>query len=343
MESERRKVQLTGKSTYIISIPKKWAVEMGIKEGDELVIEKQDGLLRISPKAVKRANKTGEVTLKLSATEDPHAGARKVVSLYLVGYNVIRLQAEEERISAPQRETIKQFVRTKLVGMEITTDLPNEMVLQVLMSYPELSVKDALKRMCLIATSMKRDAISALENFDETLARDVIGRDDEVDRFGMYVIRQLKSAVQEQSLIKEIGLETPRDCLGYRLIAKIIERVSDHVVLIAQNILQMKGRVGRFLVKKIKEMDSFVSEIFEDAVKSLFEGDYEMAEKVIERGRALVEVEEGVVREVLRRASREHLIALRLIIESLRRIGEYGSDIAEIVLNLNATKMVEGR
>jgi len=338
---EKRKIQLTGGSTYILSLPKRWVVEMGIKEGDEVEMEKRDGSLVVflSPKRKEKS----EVVVKVSPDESPNALARRVISLYLVGCNVIRLKAKEGRISPAQREVLKNFVRTKLVGMEVITDLPGEMVLQVLMSYPELSVKDALKRMCLIAMSMREDVMEALESRNKELAKDVVVRDDEVDRFGMYIIRQLKSAVEDPRLIREIGLESGRECLGYRIVTKIVERVSDHLALVAQNLLQLKEEVPVEVVRSMKEMEKVAFSVFEDAVNALFEGDYLKAEKVMEKREEILSAEERVIREVLRRVKGEDLLALRLIIESLRRIGEYGSDIAEIVLNLNAFKMVGER
>ncbi|MEM2866663.1 MAG: phosphate uptake regulator PhoU [Candidatus Hadarchaeales archaeon] len=339
---EKRRIQLTGGSTYILSLPKRWAVEMGVKEGDEVEIEKRgDGSLVVflSP----RRGEKGEVTLKVSSEEDPYSLARKVVSLYLVGCNVIRLRAREGRISPAQREVLRSFVRTKLVGTEITTDLPGEMVLQVLMSYPELSVKDALRRMYLIAMSMREDAMAALEGSNAELARDVVARDDEVDRFGMYIIRQLKSAVEDPRIVKEIGLESGRDCLGYRIVTKIVERVSDHLVLLAQNVLQLKEKVPVEVVRRMREMEKVAFSVFEDAVNALFEGDYGKAEGAMGKREEILKAEERAIREALKRVSGEDLLALRLMVESLRRIGEYGSDIAEIVLNLNAFKMVEER
>lgn len=337
---ETRKIQLTGKSTYIVSLPKSWITEMGLKAGDGVSIQRQeDSSLLVLPRLPQKLEKAGEVKIRLSPKENPHAIARKVVSLYLLGYNVIRLIAGEGRISPTQREIIKRFVRTKLVGTEITTDLPSEITLQVLLSYPELSVKDALKRMCLIAASMQKDAITAFEKFDRGLARDVAMRDDEVDRFGMYVIRQLKSAVGDQRLIKEIGLTTARDCLGYRLTTKSVERIADHAAMIAQNVLQLKKPVESALLKKIITMNTFAATAFGSAVNSLFKEDYNSAERVIERGKAIRPLENRVVR-AFKKAPREDVIALRLMTESLRRIAEYSSDIAEIVLNLSAAKTI---
>ncbi len=334
---EIRKIQLTGKSTYIVSLPKRWITEMKLKAGDGLTIQRlKDSSLLILPKPPQKLERVGEVEVKFLPNEDPYKTARKIVSLYLLGYNVIRLTVDDGRISPTQRETIKRFVRTKLVGTEITTDLPNEMTLQILLSYPELSVKDAFRRMCLIARSMQKDAMTALEKLDRGLAKDVVQRDDEVDRFSMYVIRQLKSAVENQRLIKEIGLSTARDCLGYRLMTKSVERIADHAALVAKNVLQLKRAVKPTLFRKIIAMNTFAASMFEKAVESLFKEDYELAEKVIEREKSIRSLENRAVRYMLKKASREDVITLRLITESLRRMAEHSSDIAEIVLNLTA-------
>ncbi|MFW6176433.1 MAG: AbrB/MazE/SpoVT family DNA-binding domain-containing protein, partial [Thermoplasmatota archaeon] len=47
---ETRKVQITGGSTYIVSLPKSWVVEKEIDAGDSLILAPQeDGSIVVSP------------------------------------------------------------------------------------------------------------------------------------------------------------------------------------------------------------------------------------------------------------------------------------------------------
>jgi phosphate uptake regulator len=89
----------------------------------------------------------------------------------------------------------------------------------------------------------------------------------------------------------------------------------------------------------MKELSEFCSLVFQEASQALFRGDYSMADGVLARqGRAQTleaEIEKQIYRQNL---SPEDISGLRLILESLRRIGEYGADIAEIVLNLTVGK-----
>ena len=337
-KDEVRKVQVTGGSTYIVSLPKSWVTEMKIKPGDSVVIKKQENSsLQVFPPGIKWQKKPVEATIRVSPDDNPHKIARKVISLYLVGYNIIHLVATNSRISSPQREIVKNFIREKLVGIEVISDSAEKMTLQVLLSYPELSIKDALRRVCLIASSMQKDAISALEKLDKEIADEVIKMDNEVDRFSMYITRQIKSAVQDSRLIKEIGLENARDCLGYGLIVKSVERIADHASLIAEKVKLIKKSIGEEIIQDILAMSAFANSLLEKSVHALFKEDYEIAEEVIEQKDKIYNLEEEVVKSIFKI---QDAMNLRLITESLRRIAEYSSDISEIVLNLTAMNSI---
>jgi len=43
---ETRKIQFTGKSTYIISLPKQWITDLGLKQGDQVSVERK-GISRL--------------------------------------------------------------------------------------------------------------------------------------------------------------------------------------------------------------------------------------------------------------------------------------------------------
>ncbi|MEM3547262.1 MAG: phosphate uptake regulator PhoU [Candidatus Bathyarchaeia archaeon] len=228
----------------------------------------------------------------------------------------------------------------KIVGTEIISDSPKEMILKVLVGYPELSVESALRRMCLIASSMHEDSVKALIKLDKDLAKNVIDLDDEVDRFGFYIIRQLKAAVQSDRILKDIGLLSPRDCLGYRVVVKFVERIADHAARIAENVLSLDESLDRFILDEISRMSSFARSMFESSVESLFKRDYLLAEETISRAKKIALMEAEAIKAITEKTGKIISPALRMILESIRRTGEYSSDIAEIVLNLNVNQIL---
>lgn len=341
-KEEVRRIQLTGKSTYIISLPKRWVMDMNLKAGSQLAISRQsDASLILTPKELVKPVKLGEASVMISQKDDPNTIVRKIIALYLAGYSLIAVKAKDERVTSLQRNVIKNLVRNKLVGVEVVSDSHNEMKLQVLLSYPELSVESALRRMCLIAISMHEDAMQALRSLDEKLAKDVIMLDDEVDRFGLYIIRQLKAAVQSERILKDIGLESPRDCLGYRVIVKFVERIADHAVKIAENALLLDAAIDDPILGRMSEMSSLAVSVFNDSIKSLYKGDYQLADSVIDRARTITSIEGEVMKLIAaEKAETSKMLVVRMIVESVRRVAEYASDIAEVVLNLNVNQIV---
>jgi len=342
INEEARKIQLTGKSTYIVSLPKKWVESMNLRAGSQLVVSKQsDASLLLTPKELVKPTKLGEAIITVSQKDDPNTIMRKIVALYLVGYSFIRIKTKDERITSLQRSSIKDLTRKKLVGTEIISDSPNEMKLQILLSYPELSVESAMRRMCFIATSMHEDSMQALRDLNKKLAQDVIALDDEVDRFSLYIIRQLKAAVQNERILKDIGLSNPRDCLGYRVITKSVERIADHAVKIAENIFPLNERINDSVFQKIHEISSFARSVFDDSIKSLYKKDYLLADSVVAKAKTIASMENEAMRLIARKLETTQMSSVRMIVESVRRTAEYASDIAEIVLNLNVNTMVE--
>ncbi|MEM4312293.1 MAG: phosphate uptake regulator PhoU [Nitrososphaerales archaeon] len=331
-DREIRKIQFTGKSSYTLNIPKKWIEALGIKAGESLLLLKQsDNSILLIP-SKRFTNKTFEAILKIEREDKEESVIRKLISLYLIGYNYIKILSKD-RLTISQKQSIKETVRRRLMGTEIIEESLNSITLQVLFKLPELDIKDALKRMHLIALSMHRNVLLALEELNYDLAKDVIAMDDEVDRFNFYIIRQLKMTLNGDIPLKEMGFSSPRDCLGYRIIAKSIERIADHSVKIANSLLQIKEKLNYGILLDLKRLSDLSLKNFEDSMLSLFKRDLNLADEVINRVKNL----HGYGFEI--KDSRNSNLVL--IYEGIRRISEYSSDIAEIVINLGIEEFIK--
>ena len=331
-----RKLQITGGSTYIISLPKQWVTQMALTKGSTVTLVRQnDGSIALLPENLKKNEKPTETVIEVKAKENPDLIMRKIVSAYLVGYTILYLKAQKDRLDFTLRNAVKDFTRKKLVGTEIIADSPNEIVMKVLLSYPDLSVESALRRMCIITSSMHKDAMTALKDLDAELAREVIYMDDEVDRFSLYIIRQLKATVENPHTLKEIGLATARDCLGYRLITKSVERTADHAVQIAENVLTLKKPLESELFKQIESMSASAIAIFNETIDTLFTNNFQHANVNVQKAKQIAMRRTELMDSILERTDIEGTSHLSIIVESITRTAEYASDIAEVVLNLN--------
>jgi len=339
---ETRKLQITGGSTYVISLPKKWVTQNGLEKGSPLLIrQEENGGLEVVPPEIGKPEKSEEAFVRVSSDKSSESLIRKTVAVYLQGYNIIHIRAKDQKeILSTQRNAVKTFARNMLVGTEIVIDTSIELTLQVLLSYPELSVPSALRRMTIITASMHKDAITALKNLDYQMASDVRATDYEVNRFHLYIIRQLKIAIQNTRIITDIGLKSPKDCLGYRLITKMVERTADHATNIAKNVLLLKKPLDDEFLQTIQEMNKVAISSFETAIESLFRRDFNLADSVISEANKIIALEKKALLSS-KETNIEEATNIRLVIESVRRIAEYSMDIAEIVLNMTVDSVLD--
>lgn len=341
LNEEQRKLQVTGGSTFILSLPKDWATRNELQRGSSMILrEEEDGTLSISPTKFGKKEKKDEVYIKTGHNDNPDATMRTAIAAYLNGYNVMHIRAQGQKVlSIKTRNHLKNFARNYLVGTEIVIDTPNELTLQVLLNYPELTVDNALSRMSIIASSMQKEALTALNSLDYQSAKAVIETDREVNRFGLYVVRLLKLAVSNPRIVKDIGLNSQRECIGYRLIAKAVERTADHTTKIAENTLFLKEPVNSDLLEKINQLSELGNKMFENSIESLFKQDFNLAESVIEKIDQAHKFEKEAIL-LTHDIKLEEIVNIRLLIESVRRIAEYASDISEVVLNMTVESVL---
>ena len=250
---ETRRIQFTGKSSYIVSLPKQWITDLGLKQGDQIrMIRKGSSTLELyPPKFDTRIQKKEDAVIEIDTEEDSSI-IRKLISLYFLGFKTIHIKPKTGRLSPSQRNIVKEAVKRMLMGSEIISDSSGGITIQVLVNLLELSVDGAFKRMIHLAKSMSSDAILAIKENNIDLAQEVINTDDEVDRFGFYIIRQLKIAIQNEHMLKEMGFRNARDCLGYRLVVKNIERTGDHAAFMAKDVLEFKKPIKKEIIEKIQ-------------------------------------------------------------------------------------------
>jgi len=339
-----RRVQVTGRGSYIVSLPKPWVEEAGLRKGGRIEFSKQEnwGLTLTPFGSTKYDDERSRCTLSLPANVDPDALTRMIISLYVSGYSTIEIRSKAGNLIAHVRDTIRDVARGKLVGTELVTESAQSATLQVLLSYPQLLVPDALRRMQSILNAMQQDAMQAFSRLDKELANQVVKIDDEIDRFSLYVIRQLKWAVKHPTLLSRVGLASPVECLGYRIIAKSVERSADHAARIAVNVLLLQQPPTQALFKEATLMSQQASKMMESALRALFANDYKLAEAMLIERDKVTELESKFVERLLReKLPASDLSAMRLISESLRRIGEYATDVAEVVLNSTVQEILD--
>jgi phosphate uptake regulator len=335
---QTRRMQLSGGSTYIISLPKDWIEELKIKVGENITIVKNSNQsLTLFPREQSNEKKYTAVIYS-SQKDSGDSVKRKIIAAYLAGYKTIQIKTRGMKIPSEHSRSVRELVRSSMIGTEIVESSSEAMTIQILTRLPELSFDTALKRMYLMATNMVKEAVEALEEVDTAHADEVINMDDEVDRFGLYMRRNLVLAIGNENILQDMGLKRPSDCLEYRTIISKIERIGDHAGLIAKRIKFIEEKIDPKIITKIKKLSEKSLEVFEESITAVHNHDFQKGENVAEKVYKVIAEEKEIMSKI--KEDEKNSTIIRFVLEDLRRIAEYSSDIAEVAIDENIHSII---
>ncbi|MFC7047051.1 AbrB/MazE/SpoVT family DNA-binding domain-containing protein [Halobacteriaceae archaeon GCM10025711] len=182
---ETRKVQRIN-TTFIVSLPREWAVENGLRAGVEVAIDATEHALRLTP-----VDDGGPATVTVDERDwAGHPGAA-VTALYHNGYDSILL--EGDGITADQRETVERAVRP-LPEVELLETDDRRLGVHTLATGQAASVYYGTASLHALARSRLNAAAVVLRGEDPDPALD----DERVDRLWHTVTRAARARLDDR-------------------------------------------------------------------------------------------------------------------------------------------------
>jgi phosphate uptake regulator len=328
---EIRRVQVTGGASFVVTLPKDWADAQKIQKNDPVgLVVQPDGTLLITKKITEEPAQRVKM-IDSTAIADPAFLFRMLIGAYITGFTVIHITTKV-RFPPFVRTVVRDFTRMT-IGQEVVEETETVVTIKDLLNPAEMPFDNTLKRMFVIIKTMHEDAVTALDTHSRLLAMDVINRDTDADRLNWLIARQTNMILQNASLSRKMGI-SPGMAMNYYMLSRIIERVGDHAVRIAEHSLPIIDvDFDKKFMNAIKKASTLSLEIFDRSIITFFNADMKEAHRNIESITALEDLCGEINNMVLKQ---DTLIALNIayISESIRRAGEYAGDISETVINL---------
>lgn len=315
----------------MISLPKRWVLNAGLKAGDTLFLQSElDGSVSV------RHRTEGKPEIKRKIFEEKGAEARehllrKLIGAYVSGFGLIEVRFTPER-GPFVRRVAREFCRL-VIGPEVIEENRNAIVIQDLSDATELSPEKCLRRMHLIVRAMLDDSVNALRTASPSLAHDVAQRDQDVDRLYWMVAKQYHVAHSYRGDGAERLAGSPLE--SHRLVAKMLERIGDHAERIAStyNVITAGKGLDPKLAKDLGEAEGSAVAILDKAFSALVRGDIDAANEAIDARAQHQALIDGLSHRVATRKGTE-LLALGAVVDSLGRTASYAADIAEQAIDL---------
>ena len=319
-----RKIQQTPTGTFFVCLPREWAHKKGLKKGTLVCLEiTSNGELLVDAEY-----NADPPVMTTSLSVGPYLG-REIIGSYLLGYDNIDIEAKD-RIDSNVRNLVKSTANS-LAGLMIVEETPSKISLQTLGQQPSSLPEKLLQRNYAITAGMLRDAANSFINGDIELAKNVVERDEESNKFYFLLVRILRTIIQNPRLSEKLKI-TPIECLDYRLAASLIEGIGDSCVQVAEKTVALKGvNLTGELQKLIAALQMICYATHEQALKAFLTRNIALAENVRNMREKIDPIYTNI--EFAAKASPKDLMAEVLAVAAfLRQIYERSVDLADLVV-----------
>jgi len=314
-----RKVQLTGGSTYTVSLPKDWAGEQDIEPGSSVDLYSQEDRLVVT-RSGSELDGDREVTTVSAGDRDPSELSLAVASAYMAGCE--ELLVEDIR-DAGQRRAVTRTIR-RFVGLEVMTEDADSLFARTMLDVGELSPEQTVLQIQRTTLAMHREAIDAVVSADGETGGTVAQQDDDVDRLFALVSRGCQQSLVDPAITIGDGDVT---AFEYRVAARQLERIADHAEKIGTTAGRLEHRPPDEVAERLLEFGDRARTVVREATNGLLDGSTELGDVVGDAEPLLADIES--FDQALYERGLEDGYLLGLVLDSVGRTVHYGVNVAE--------------
>jgi len=201
-------------------------------------------------------------------------------------------------------------------------------------------IKDEIINESSICIEMLHKAIRALMTFDKELCKQVIETDNKVDELEIEI---------ENKVIRVIALYQPeaemlRTAIMAVKINKDFERIGDHAVNIASNVLKSIDLGKVEIPEEVTKIFNLLTVMTNKTIRAFVDRDSNIAEEVISMDKDIDNYRDIGVRKAIETSSNMEEVILKLLVfKDLERVGDLLTNIAEDIVYIVEGKIIEHR
>lgn len=249
---ETRRLQLIGGSSFMVSLPKGWVKENGLRQGDELTLDVDETLIKLSPKKF-TDDSVKKVYVKKIMKYDKEFLFRFILSLYLQGFDEIIIK--DVAITTPVVINISEVARN-FIGVELVQAGDDGVIIKCLTT-PEVDLLSLLLRMSEIVSGIIDSIDNAIMFKDYGELETVQKLEKDSDRL-YYLIKRYENKL-------EINTD-------HKTVAGLLEDTADSLTILSVEIKDLE--VASDILILLRE----IKDVFQSAFQSYMESDLESAE-----------------------------------------------------------------
>jgi phosphate uptake regulator len=322
---EVRKLQTTTAGTFIVTIPKEWVSRLGLEKGGLVYLELEDADIVLS--AVNSRPATQSRPLRIDKVSDETMLELSITASYIQGHDITEV-ISKERILPERKGWIRHAVEN-LVGVEISEEYSDRVVLQNLVDPLKFDLEKSMGRFSATALAVLSDAMRAFVEDDRVLAQDAYERGYQSTRLYRLLMRLVIQMARNRKLRDEMKGYDIDDALMKMMAVRELGRTAYYAMRVAQHVLEVEKRPDESTIAAVSEMANITVELQRNAFEAFMKKDLSLASSVIGRMDAVRELYETVNLSSYRSGQAQSNLALGLMVRGIRGIAGHAVALAD--------------
>nr|MDO8082635.1 phosphate uptake regulator PhoU [Candidatus Freyarchaeota archaeon] len=331
---EFRKVQITGKSSYIVSLPKNWIKNNKIKRGDTIAImEEEEGQLRITKVLETKKKERPAPKIILDNLSDSEL-ITTILGNYVMGVDNLEIVSKKKDMDSSHKRAAVDSIRN-LIGFEVISESQNSIKVKNLLEPSDFHLEEVVNRLALVSSSMFKKAIKGIVDTNTENLKEIDAQDDEVDRLYLLIQRLLILGIRDKAIARKIGLDSNGAAMGWSVVVRSIERIADASMEISQQIESLRnfkipGDVQKLYSKLSDEAITLIDEVLAAGTQKDPKAAHEIIRKIDKVCRTRNEIRKAESEKTMEPKA---LLALETINCALKQILQYARDYSKVIIN----------
>ncbi len=194
-------------------------------------------------------------------------------------------------------------------------------------------LKKNVAHMADLALANLREGLVAFKDGDQELAKLVIKKDDEVDRYEEEIAKLALNIIwREQPLASDLRLVT-----GILKLITDLERIGDHATDIAEMTLHLEGQTNKRLLPITTQMAEIVEEMVLLSIKGLVQVNENIAHEVIQKDDEVDQLFQQLILKMTTELKHDkidanELIYILMVAKYFERVGDHAVNIAQWII-----------
>ncbi len=322
---EVRKLQTTAGGTFVITIPKDWIERMKMRKGDHVSIELEEDEIIVSP-----THSRMEVTphsLQIDEFREQKLLELSITASYILGHDITEVVAQRKMLPE-HKKWIKDIIE-KLIGVEISEEFANQMILQNLVDPAKFDLNKLLERFSATSTAILLDAVKALIENDKALAMDAYDRGVESTRVYRLMMRLAFQAANDKKLRNQMNFPNVSSVMVQTMAIRELGRVAYYAMRIAQHVIEIGKSPEASLAAAINEMAAAAAEMLDMTTRALMNKNVNLASAITDKMGKVRKLHETTYLKLMKGMDEKNLLSISLITRDIRAIASYAMAIAD--------------